>query len=363
MGIKSSFNSFLKSTCPDIFEEIHISEYSYQKIAIDISLYLNKYKAISGDNWKSLFLNLIASLRRNQIHCVFIFDGQSPPEKEDEKNKRKKDRLKLEQSVFELEQSLENYYKTGMVEQNLIDLQNKKKSRLLSNNKSLDIKSIEEIVKKKRSQLYQILPEDYDNIKKLFDILQVPYYTAPWEAEKMCAKLNIDNLVDAVLSEDTDLLAYGAPVFLSKIDTSNDTCIRIKQEVLLDSIGLKRNEFLDLCIMCGTDYNDNIPKIGSKTAYKHIQQYNSIENFSEETSIDVSILKQDRVRELFTIFEEYNIENIPFCGHPNFNDLEDFIKKHKIYTNFIKIKNDFTLKILVFEECDEEENVEMPLSN
>ena len=29
----------------------------------------------------------------------------------------------------------------------------------------------------------------------------------------MCAKLNLDNLVDAVLSEDTDLLAYGSPVF------------------------------------------------------------------------------------------------------------------------------------------------------
>ena len=102
--------------------------------------------------------------------------------------------------------------------------------------------------------------------------------------------------------------------------------------------------------MCGTDYNDNIPRIGSKTAYKHIKNYRSIENFSEETSTDISILKQDRVRELFTVFEDYNITTIPFCGHPNFEELEYFIKKHKIYTNLEKIKNDFTLKIIVFDD-------------
>ena len=351
MGIKSSFNNFLRQICPDIYEEIHISEFSYKKIAIDISLYLNKYKAISGDNWKSMFLNLIASLRRNQIHCVFIFDGESPPEKEEEKKKRKNEKLKIEQNLFNLEQSLENYYKTGTVDQLLLDLQNKKKTRLLSNKtETFDLKFVEETIKKKKSQSYQILPEDYDDIKKLFDILQVPYYTAPMEAEKMCAKLNLDNLVDAVLSEDTDLLAYSCPVFLSKIDTNNDTCIRINHTLLLESIGLTNDEFLDLCIMCGTDYNDNIPKIGSKTAYKHIKNYRSIENFSEKTSTDISILKQDRVRELFTDFEDYGIENIPFCGHPNFDELEYFIKTHKIYTNLEKIKNDFTLKIIVFEE-------------
>ena len=115
----------------------------------------------------------------------FIFDGKSPPEKEEERKKRKNERLKIEQKVYNLEQSLENYYKTGTVDQSLLDLQNKKKTRLLSNkSESFDLKFVEEIIKKKKSQLYQILPEDYDDVKKLFDILQVPYYTAPMEAEK-----------------------------------------------------------------------------------------------------------------------------------------------------------------------------------
>jgi dTDP-4-amino-4,6-dideoxygalactose transaminase len=39
---------------------------------------------------------------------------------------------------------------------------------------------------------------------------------------------------------------------------------------LIKNLELKQEEFLDLCIMCGTDYNKNIPKVGSATAYKKI---------------------------------------------------------------------------------------------
>ena len=57
------------------------------------------------------------------------------------------------------------------------------------------------------------------------------------------------------------------------MDTINDTCVRIKHPEILESLELEDRQFLDLCIMCGTDYNPNIPKIGSKSAYKRIIQH------------------------------------------------------------------------------------------
>ena len=84
MGIKS-LNKFLRKNCINIFEEIHISEYAYKKVAIDISLYLYKFKRSCGDTWLSVFLNLICCLRKNEIHCVFIYDNGAPPEKDLEK--------------------------------------------------------------------------------------------------------------------------------------------------------------------------------------------------------------------------------------------------------------------------------------
>jgi 5'-3' exonuclease len=358
MGIKSNFNSFLRDTCPIVFEEIHISEFSFMKVAIDISLYMHKYKAVCGDRWLSAFIHLIASLRRNEIHCVFIFDGRSPPEKEIEHSKRKDTREKLESNLFEIEEAFNEYNKTGIVEQCLINLYNRKKSpkRLLSTNKSsVDMAWIEKKIEQRRSQLYHVSTQDFEDAKELFRILNVPYYTAPGEAEKMCSYLCIKSYVSAVLSEDTDVMAYGAPLFLTKIDTSSDTCIRISHTTLLSSLELEKEQFLDFCIMCGTDYNSNIPKIGSKNAYKKILQYKNIDTIGKETGLDISILNHERVRTLFTEFNQETCIKIPFCGTPDFAKLETFVRSHCIQINIEKLKKDFTHNVIVFEDDSEDE--------
>ena len=179
---------------------------------------------------------------------------------------------------------------------------------------------IEKKIEQKKNQLYEVFPEDFEIIKKLFTILQVPYYIAPSEAEKMCSKLCLDGVIDAVLSEDTDVIAYATPFFLSKIDTSRDVCVRINYEHLKEQLNLTKEQLLDFCILCGTDYNNNIPGVGSKNAYKLIKTHYNIENISTK-KFDITILNHIKVRELFTEFETYNIGTIPFCGFPVFEDL------------------------------------------
>lgn len=360
MGIKSGFNKFLRDTCLEIFEEIHISQFSFKKVAIDISLYMHKFKAVCGDNWLTAFINLISCLRRNEIHCVFIFDGKAPPEKKLERAKRRNDREKMEKQVYLLEEAFEEFRKNGIVTQCLHELYNKGKNfpkRLLQKTQKtekIDMIWIENKIQQKRNQLYQVSSKDFEEAKELFDILQVPYYTAPWEAEKMCSKLCFDGKVDAVLSEDTDVMAYKAPIFLSKIDTSRDTCISINYNKLLESLGLNEHQFLDLCIMCGTDYNSNIPRVGSKTSYKHILNHGNIDNIGENTNLDITILKHNRVRELFTKFEDYDINYIPYCGKPNFEELKKFILDKKVYVNIEKLKKDFIHNLVVFEGSEDE---------
>ena len=262
MGIKD-LSKFLHDKCPEIFEPIHISEYHFRKVAIDTSLYLCNYKALYQDKWLGAFIRLISCLRENEIHCVFIYDSGYPPEKESERKERADARFKLEERICRLEEAVENYYSSGEIDQILIDFQNKKgtarKSILRPN--SINIKGIEYYVKKMRNQLFSISPQDFATTKQLFDILQVPYFNAPLEAETMCSDLCIQGKVDAVLSEDTDVLAYGAPVFLTKMNTLNGTCIRVKHPELLENLGMTADEFLDFCIMCGTDYNKNIFKV------------------------------------------------------------------------------------------------------
>tara|TARA_Y100000389_G_scaffold130734_1_gene128135 strand:+ start:3521 stop:4621 length:1101 start_codon:yes stop_codon:yes gene_type:complete len=366
MGIKN-LNKFLRDQCPGVFTKTHLSQFGFKKIAIDISLYLHKFKAIAGERWLAAFLNLVSCLRRNNIHCVFVFDGKAPVEKNHEREKRRMEREKLEKSIFELQEAVDVYEKTGVVSEILVKLWKRRRSpkRLLGSQDPVDMEWVIEKVKQKSNQLISIFPQDYETAKELFSILEIPCITAPGEAEKMCSKLCIDGKVDAVLSEDTDVIAYGTPIFLTKIDTSADTVVVLANSEIREALDFSYEQLLDLCIMCGTDYNTNIFRVGAHKSYKKLQTHGNIEGIEAHDTVDTSILKYKNVRKLFTEFNDCCDIAIPYCGTPNHKKLLHFINYHKIWydnrrsneENKISIEKrlesltgDFTTNILVFEE-------------
>ena len=359
MGIKS-LSQFLKKSHPELFKPIHISEFAYKKVAIDISLYLCNYKALYGDGgWLSAFVRLVACLRENEIHPIFIYDGGFPAEKKNEQKERADSREKMEDRVSTLEEAIDKFENTGELDQCLLDFQKKRKIQplksLLSSGETVNIKGISYMVEKMRKQLFHISKEDFETTKKLFKILDVPYIDAPLEAETTCADLAKMGKVDAVLSEDTDLLAYGAPIFLSKINTSEGTCIRIDYDELLESMEMDSEQFLDFCIMCGTDYNKNIFKVGPAKSYSLIKKYGSIEGVAE-SGIDISILNHIRVRELFRDYKRVNCK-ISYCGIPNFEALTQFIFKKNIKIDIERLRKVFVKEIEIIED-QEEINIE-----
>ena len=128
MGI-ANMNVFLRKHCPHVFEEIHLSEYAFKKIAIDTSLFLCKFKAIRGPEWLNAFVNLVSCLRKNELHCVFIYDSGCVPEKEEERAERRLQQEKNRQRVAELDKAYEKYENTGKIDNILIELYEKNKDK------------------------------------------------------------------------------------------------------------------------------------------------------------------------------------------------------------------------------------------
>ena len=150
MGIHK-LKDFLKDTCPNAFEKIHISEYSYKKIAIDVSLYMCKYKYAYLDHWLSAFLNLVACLRKYEVHCVFIYDTGSPKEKEKERQRRVAQREKDKNYVISLEDAFKQYIENDTLDPILIDFyKNIKADGKLSNEMNVDILQKEIETRRKR---------------------------------------------------------------------------------------------------------------------------------------------------------------------------------------------------------------------
>lgn len=354
MGIKS-LHKLLRKYAGESYTKIHISEFAFKKVAIDMSLYMCKYKSICGDSWISAIINLVVCLRENEVHCVFIYDGKAVDDKDQERQRRMDEREKREEIIFTLEIALDKYHKTGEIDECLSDLYEKIKDkvcqpRLLSVNTGINMIVVEEEIKKKRSQILKISSDDYDLTRKMFDILSIPYFTAPTEAETMCADLCKRGLVDAVMSEDTDVLAYGANILLTEIDPFKHTCVKIEINKMLSSIDLEYSSFLDLCIMCGTDYNKNIPGIGPEKAYKLISKHKDIDEIEKNETLDISMLKHKRVREIFTGYKQENI-TIPYCGTPDMEKLDEFLSSQNIKINTERIHTAFTrlFSSIVFE--------------
>lgn len=349
MGIKN-LKPFLKKQCPDAFTEIHLSSYSYKKIAIDTSLFIMKYKSVCGDQWVSAILGLIYCLRKNNIDMVWVFDGKNPIEKDNEKQKRKDQRDLRDQKIYDLEQDLVRFSQTNEVSDLLISISEKNKNlklkRLLGKPiPVVDIYFCQKELEKMKSQCFGIYPEDILKIKELLDILKIAHLQSDTEGETLCAYLYINNKVDAVLSEDTDVLAYGVNNFLTKINTFSMKCEEISLDKILGNLNLDKFQFTDLCILCGCDYNTNIPKVGANGAYKLLKTYQNIDKI---TGIDISMLNHKRVRKLFSV-PIIDIQ-IPHLGLDiDFNLLQRFTFENSISFDISKMKEVFQPTQIVFE--------------
>ena len=97
--------------------------------------------------------------------------------------------------------------------------------------------------------------EDIENVKKLMDLYGVCYTQAEGEADALCAKLVMKNEAYACLSEDMDMFVYGCPRVLRYISLLNSNVVLYNLKDILYILDLSLDEFKQLCILSGTDYN------------------------------------------------------------------------------------------------------------
>lgn len=57
----------------------------------------------------------------------------------------------------------------------------------------------------------------FEQIKQLLILFGLPWVEAPGEAEAQCAFLEKNNLVDAVITDDSDVLLFGAKKVLRNV--------------------------------------------------------------------------------------------------------------------------------------------------
>ncbi|RYP22015.1 hypothetical protein DL765_001921 [Monosporascus sp. GIB2] len=105
--------------------------------------------------------------------------------------------------------------------------------------------------------------------KQILDLLGIPWYVAPGEAEAECAKLEEAGVVDAVLTKDGDAFVFGSNNILQRLDAENKIVMvrRYRMKDLRDARPpLRQQDLFLLALMAGGDYHDGIPGCGPAVA-------------------------------------------------------------------------------------------------
>ena len=230
MGIRG-LSGYLKWKVASARKSVSLECYRGQRWAIDTSCILYRARA-SNLNPVTVVASLLKRLRDAQITPIFIFDGKPPQVKSELLDQRREQREMTQREIAALELILDTS----------------------ANMTQMDKAMTERKVAELKTHIPQVTAGDKDHIKQLLYGSGVLFVSAMGEADDLLGYLARSGYVQAVLSTDMDMLARGIEVLIvpDTPDTMVMTAICLSQ--ILQTLHITYAQFVDACVLMGTDY-------------------------------------------------------------------------------------------------------------
>ena len=329
MGIKN-LNHVIKKNLKNDIKKIYINNIASSIVGIDFSLFLYRF-IYNKSNPIECFLRQILMFFKHNILPVYVLDGKAPDEKKfiiEQRNYRK-EKIIDEIHILEMKlMSATNEYEKMQYQDNINKL--KKKYVVFSDN----------IISK---------------ITKFFDILGIPYIRNQNESDWLLSNLSKENIIDYILSEDSDMLAFGGKKILRNFSIREESFLLYDLDTILYDLEINHHQLVDICILCGCDYIKKITGYNCTKSFSIIKKHKTIENFiisnDEDKNVEIDLAKINNIRNIFLKkFEAEDIaqyHNIIFKKSTNYINLETFlnnnleISKKGLITIFIDVCKNF----------------------
>ena len=247
MGIKD-----LLSLYKALLTKQKLSNFSGKTCAIDMMIWLYKgmyamnYNSKSKDIYLNYPLKMLTLLKKNNINCIAVFDGNLLPAKIKGFQERKSPKI-----------SNENIFKRNIV-----------------NNRHLNINQIH-----------------INTLIYLLKKLKIKIIVAPYESDAQIAYLYHQNKIDFAITEDSDLIPYGVKriafkmsengyfeyLNLNKNEIPHDILNNLNEEEKF-ILNLSHLKLVQFCVLCGCDYIKPIKGLGMKTLIKLFKEVDTFED-------------------------------------------------------------------------------------
>lgn len=137
-------------------------------------------------------------------------------------------------------------------------------------------------------QSLNITPMHAATVMAYLKARNIPYIVAPYEADAQLVYLEKHGHIDAVLSEDSDLIIFGAKTLVTKANARADTCSVVYSKNLPAPLNTPAGRRA-VAILAGCDYSKGVHQLGPVKTSALVKKHGSL---SDILSI---LLKQDRI--------------------------------------------------------------------
>ncbi|MQL83045.1 hypothetical protein Taro_015528 [Colocasia esculenta] len=236
-----------------IMVPVHAKDLAGQSVAVDTYSWLHKgalscsreiCKGLPTSRHIDYCMYRVNLLRHFGVKPILVFDGGLLPMKIEQETKRSRARKE------NLERALEHEF---------------------AGNSAAAYESYQKAVDISPSVAYELIQALKEE--------NVDYVVAPYEADAQMTFLAIHNFVDAVITEDSDLIPFGCSRIIYKMDKFGQGVefrdSLISQNKDLNFSGFTKQMVLEMCILSGCDYLQSLPGMGLKRAHALIQKFKS----------------------------------------------------------------------------------------
>lgn len=288
-------------------------------LAYQASLCLKNIGALTDSNGNStIHINVIiakcVNFKKNNLNQFWVFDyhekGYTNPVKVLELEKRTKIKIKAEKKIQEIKETKETQNKSDLFSSDDDD-----DDIIISNN-------TEELHKQERIK-FSMTDRIINDIKFILDCFDITWCDTPkgYEAEAICAFLTNAKICDAVWTNDTDTIAYGATRIIKEIKIKQKKQLVLYElDQILKPPVINIDNLRKIAVISGCDHCEKSPKIGPKTILKKF------------TNIELSQQQKDAIK----VFEQvYDINNLIWHN----KNIEPIADQSKINTLLIWLED------------------------
>ena len=179
--------------------------------------------------------------------------------------------------------------------------------------------------------------------KQILTYFGIPYIDAPSEGEATAAHMTNTGHAYASASQDFDSILCGAKRLIRNFTNSGrrklpnrNTYVEIEPEIIetqksLDSLGITREQLVDVGILIGTDFNPNgFDRIGPKTALKMIKQHSRLEDIPQIQE-QLHEIDYEQIRKIFLEPIVADVDEIVF-GNVDYEGMSNYLVKERSFS-------------------------------